>query len=506
MEQFAALESALLARGAVFSKVRIAGRKLITTSELKEGEVLISIPLSCCITSDMGRDTPWGAALSERTDTLGDEFRDQVYLAVYYLQFRDKKECFHHPYFKVFPKNRDDFPVFWSASQIEALHGSSIQASIEGLQECLKREYAMLSRCEGFRGITLDDFKWARMLISSRAFRLTVRGREIRMLGPFADLMDHAEKRRTTWTYDEEIDALTVRALEDFRAGEEIRCHYGKKSAKKFLLYYGFTPDETLTGEYRHLNDVEFVMFVHPDFPEAKAKQRLLNEEYSCKKYSVDVAFTQGNTLEALSFMRLLCAKGEEEMAALPAMSEAYTFRDHPLHPISVRNEIEVLRMLSNMMREQQSHYSREMKRLRLDAAGDRGGPAPAAGAESGGSRKRKPTKSTHSAEGSSSGRKRARMEGLKPSSSSPSSSAQRSAETVVLGEMMVCRFFVDLAEAVIPALERMGDSLTMKSEGLSRHEKEYLAYVCYSLQVRRKAKMDSEIESTSATTASGDS
>uniref|UniRef100_A0A7S2XH27 Rubisco LSMT substrate-binding domain-containing protein n=1 Tax=Lotharella oceanica TaxID=641309 RepID=A0A7S2XH27_9EUKA len=382
------------------------------------------------------------------------------------------------------------------------LHASSIRASIEGLQECLKREYETLSSISSdFQRITLDEFKWARMLISSRAFRLTVKGREIRVLGPLVDLMDHAEKRRTTWKYDASTDALTVCALEDFRVGEEIRCHYGKKSAKKFLLYYGFTPDETLTGAYDHLNDVEFVMFVHPDFPEAKAKQRLVNEEYACKKYSVDTAFTRANTLEALSFMRLLCASGEEEMTALPKqMSKDYSFRETPIQPMSIRNEVEVLRMLSNMMKEQHSHYSDEMR----SRAGASAAAAAAAAADqkedvvSGGDKRKRSTNGGPAY----AGRKRARVKSSSASlvsstSSSLSSeseppSSQRSAETVIVGEMAVCSFYISLAEAVIPALEGLDEStLTVDAEGLSGQEKEYVAYVCYSLQVRRKAKLD---------------
>eukprot|EP00954_Amorphochlora_amoebiformis_P006540 512789-Amorphochlora_amoeboformis.AAC.1 len=86
--------------------------------------------------------------------------------------------------------------------------------------------------------------------------------------------MDHQEHRKTNWDFDDASMSLTVTALEEIQANEPIRCHYGKKSAKKFLLYYGFTPRETLEGEgkFAHLNEIELVMFVHPDVQMAKTK------------------------------------------------------------------------------------------------------------------------------------------------------------------------------------------------------------------------------------------
>eukprot|EP00466_Bigelowiella_natans_P012563 jgi/Bigna1/128273/aug1.6_g2981 len=325
----------------------------------------------------MGRRTRLGKLIAEKSLILNKEFEDQIYLALVYLEEKHKPASnYRAQYFQGYPTERDVFPVFWPESCRKWLRGSSMQASIEGLIECMESEYATLLRAcnDGSfaRSCSLADYTWARMMVTSRAFRLTIGGKVQRVLSPIADMMDHAEERWTTWQYDEELKALTVVALEDRPAGQEIQCHYGKKSAKSFLLYYGFSPSESLllngrgrdrtnllrnSLRYPHLNDVHFVMFIHPDFPEAKQKQELVNDKYKCKKYAISADFSCKKSLEALSFMRLLQAEGEEELALLPKMGPNYDLEASPIMPLTLCNEIKTLEMLKNLFEEQKSGY-----------------------------------------------------------------------------------------------------------------------------------------------------
>eukprot|EP00472_Partenskyella_glossopodia_P009498 CAMPEP_0197517794 /NCGR_PEP_ID=MMETSP1318-20131121/2873_1 /TAXON_ID=552666 /ORGANISM="Partenskyella glossopodia, Strain RCC365" /LENGTH=448 /DNA_ID=CAMNT_0043067643 /DNA_START=296 /DNA_END=1642 /DNA_ORIENTATION=- len=440
----------------------------------------MSIPIECCITSDKGKQTKVGKLLETsetKKTTLPSKFYEHVLLALYLLEKRADKKHFLAPYFRILPQNKECYPIFWNSSTLNLLQGSSIQLSIEGMEDLLKNEYKILGETspEFKSGLSLEDYMFVRNLISSRVFRLKIHGREVRVLGPYADMMDHGEIRRAEWKYDDSLDALTVTALDAMEVGDEVTCHYGRKSAKQFLLWYGFTPIETLvSGKFSHLRNVEFVMFVPPDVPDAKAKQDLVNSTYSTKKYSIDSDFTIGNACETLSFLRLLNAEGPEELALLPKMTEDYCLIRTPIHPISIENEIRMLEMLLNMMQGQHSHYL-EYAKSEFDPGG---------GQNRGRSCKRQ--KVAHPDEHESAGPSASECSKVKVSDAAIEESAKR----IIWGEVMLCRFYMNLIDQVIPALERMVTTPYFTMLGLDEPATEYIAYVWCSL--KRQQESDS--------------
>mmetsp|Transcript_2594 Transcript_2594/g.5933 ORF Transcript_2594/g.5933 Transcript_2594/m.5933 type:complete len:627 (-) Transcript_2594:42-1922(-) len=376
---FDELIEALKKQKADISKIRMKGRKLYTARAICKDEAILRIPLSCCLTSEMGKHCKMGRLVLEKKIQLNDEFKDQVFLTLLYLEDKEKKTTFFTPYYKVLPTNEEkyDYPLFWPQCFRTWLYGSSMCGLIEGIHEYIKDEYENLCRISSdFRKHTYEEYAWARMIVSSRAFRLTVKGQEVRAFGPLVDMMDHAEQRRTDWGYDEASDSLTVTALEAIPEGTEVQCHYGKKSTKSFVLYYGFAPSESLSGAYPHLNEVQFVMFLHSEFPYFAEKKRLVSKSYICRKYNVNISMEDPKTHEALSFMRLLVAEGESELKNLPNMGPDFSLIDNPIHPLTLRNEIEMLDMLRSMMKEQLSSYTmsrRKSKDYDIDEDGDEG-------------------------------------------------------------------------------------------------------------------------------------
>eukprot|EP00954_Amorphochlora_amoebiformis_P000263 21374-Amorphochlora_amoeboformis.AAC.2 len=141
MDSFGILRQALLGRGARLEHVDVRERTLYATKTIAPNEVVLSLPISCCITSEGARDSPTARKIIEKKIEINDEFTDQVFLTIFFLDDRESKKSFYAPYYAVLPNNRHDFPVFWSEEQVAWFCGSSIQASIEGLRDCIKAEY-----------------------------------------------------------------------------------------------------------------------------------------------------------------------------------------------------------------------------------------------------------------------------------------------------------------------------------------------------------------------------
>jgi hypothetical protein len=53
--------------------------------------------------------------------------------------------------------------------------------------------------------------------------------------------MNHRRPRDTSWSYDDTMQAFTVRSLREMALGEEVFDSYGKKCNSRYLLNYGFT-------------------------------------------------------------------------------------------------------------------------------------------------------------------------------------------------------------------------------------------------------------------------
>lgn len=90
--------------------------------------------------------------------------------------------------------------------------------------------------------VSFEDFKWARMIISSRIFGIFVDNNKTDALVPIADMLNHRTPKITSWFYCEHSKCFVVQNSSDpIRIGEEVFDSYGLKSNSRFLLNYGFT-------------------------------------------------------------------------------------------------------------------------------------------------------------------------------------------------------------------------------------------------------------------------
>lgn len=147
----------------------------------------------------------------------------------------------------------------------------------------LREDYALItSRVPEVREwATLDDFTWARMMVASRNFGITVDGIKTDALVPYADMLNHHRPRQSRWHFDSRRQAFLIISTAKLRAGQQVYDSYGKKCNSRFLLNYGFTVEENReedTGQ--DLNEVRLLLELaapsqDPWYP---AKLRLLGD------------------------------------------------------------------------------------------------------------------------------------------------------------------------------------------------------------------------------------
>ncbi|KAL7532249.1 hypothetical protein ACHAWF_004065 [Thalassiosira exigua] len=241
--------------------------------------VVVSIPRSCLITVEMGQQTPVGRkVLSSELDL---DAPKHVFLMIYLLWDRKVRgrRSFFAPYYDVLPQTLRNMPVFWTERELAALEGSHLLAQIADRAAAIREDYrAICSVAPEFRSVaTLDDFRWARMIVCSRNFGLAVGGHRTSALVPHADMLNHLRPRETKWTFCEEAQCFTITTLQGIRAGSEVYDSYGQKCNHRFLLNYGFCVERNVEADGFCPNEVP--LEVGPELIEGEDDEELLEKK-----------------------------------------------------------------------------------------------------------------------------------------------------------------------------------------------------------------------------------
>ncbi len=174
-------------------------RGVYAIQDVSKGEAIMSIPLKCLITVEMGQATAVGWAV--RTAGLMFDAPKHVYLMLFLLVDRAKGNSFFQPYYDILPPTLSNMPMFWSDEELESLRGSHVLQQVEDRRDAIEQDYTAI--CDVyplFANIaTLEDFAWARMCVCSRNFGIVVQGKRTSALVPYADMLNHSHPRQTKW-------------------------------------------------------------------------------------------------------------------------------------------------------------------------------------------------------------------------------------------------------------------------------------------------------------------
>lgn len=189
------------------------------------------------------------------------------YLAVYILCTKNDPSSHFAPYYNLLPTSFPSTPLFWAEEELKWLKGSYILEQVEDRKRNIHSDFRLITRAvselEG--AFSLDDFMWARMVVASRNFGITVDGVRTDALVPYADMLNHLRPRQTRWLYDSTRRAFLIVSLQPLAAGQQVFDSYGKKCNSRFLLNYGFTVAQNAdddTGQFH--NELRLLLSLPP--------------------------------------------------------------------------------------------------------------------------------------------------------------------------------------------------------------------------------------------------
>jgi histone-lysine N-methyltransferase SETD3 len=173
------------------------------------------VPLSHIMTSDVARVSDIGKLVCA-AERNGLELRSKhTLLASYLLQEKAKGEAsYWAPYLVTLPQQFKNMPIFFPPEDLAWLKGSMCIEKILERQDSLHLEYDnVCAAVPEFAKFSYDEFVWARLVVITRIFGLTIKGDKTDGLVPMADMLNHRRPRETKWTFDDSRNAFTITSL-----------------------------------------------------------------------------------------------------------------------------------------------------------------------------------------------------------------------------------------------------------------------------------------------------
>jgi len=312
--------------------VREGERGLHATRRLAADLPALEIPRERLLTLEDARNSDFGkrlaaSGLSPRSD--------DTWFAAFLLDLRSRAVPFWMPYLRSLPRAFPFNPLFFNPETLALLKGSLLLSALETRREELAVDHAAL-RAHGGDGFTWEDFVWARLVVLTRGFGVTVNGQRTKVLVPLADMFNCSPTPEVTWTYSEKQQAFVVYTVKEVPRGAELQAGYGSKCNSRFLLNYGFALEENPE------NRAALHFTVEDDGPQGARKRTLLGLLPGDQQFSrqASVSYDDKDTRRLFASLRTVCAT-EEELKQMDAVPQAAA------QPLGVRNEEAVLQRLA---------------------------------------------------------------------------------------------------------------------------------------------------------------
>ncbi|KAI7872447.1 hypothetical protein BDF14DRAFT_1753557 [Spinellus fusiger] len=244
-----------------------AGRGVVATSDIKEGEVLFSLPRNILL-------TPLHSSLRslQGMDVILDSLKGWSVLILCLMYESQKKDSFWKPYFDVLSTSFST-PMFWSEEELKMLQGTAIVDKIGKQDAEAMFESDILPIIKGHPDIfdesihTVDLFHTCGSLVMAYSFtdelgmNPTKKENEDKededkedededeedeedentmiAMVPLADTLNHKTGFNNARLFHES-DCLKMKAIKDIAVGEQIFNTYGELCNADLLRKYGF--------------------------------------------------------------------------------------------------------------------------------------------------------------------------------------------------------------------------------------------------------------------------
>ena len=331
-------------------------RGVLSKSNILKDEIIMTIPKECLISLETAFATEYGKKIGE---FMYKELNSPKHcLLTSFLLYEEKNPKYKY-YFDLLPHDFSNFPIFYTAKELEYLKGSPFFYQILEKKEDMKSDYNKLCKyLPDFKQFSYQKFCEARLLISSRIFGISINDTKTDVLAPFADLLNHKRPRQTQWYYDDNLESFVIQATEDIKEGNEIFDSYGRKTNARFLLNYGFCLEDNDTSEF--LITVNF----NENYPLYEQKKKFFQNEYELvRRFNLNNNFYESQIIELLSFLRFILFEGDiDELYNAISSSDNIYNEEVPLtfyyiQPITKELEIKVLKHLSLLCRRALGKY-----------------------------------------------------------------------------------------------------------------------------------------------------
>jgi protein-histidine N-methyltransferase len=332
-----------------------------------------TIPLNLLIHEGMGQGTDVGRRVhaAEHEIIVPNHTQVIIYLletgARYWAPKPGRKPCtsFFKPYYDILPRTFESFPIFWSEEELSWLEGSALSQQIKERKENILFDYYEVCRiCPDFgERFNEDDFLWCRTAVGSRNFGITVNGVKRTTMVPWADMLNHFRPRETSWTFSNEQQAFIMTSLGELKKGQQIMDSYGKKCNSKFFMHYGFAVENNRESDGRCMNAVlvgaELLPAAVDEYFFEQRMQLVHAPEIAVR---ITMNHDDAGTAEMLSFCRVAVADQEELEEIFNRGHAHYPIAEHPVEPVSPRNEVASLAFLARECRSILCEYPTSLK------------------------------------------------------------------------------------------------------------------------------------------------
>lgn len=295
--------------GAKIEGVEIAefgsqGLGLKVTKELKQGDVVISIPRKVFMSTETAKHSSL-SELCEKDQML--QRMPNVSLALHLLVEKNSPASFWEPYINLLPSSYTTV-LYFTPDDFKELRGSPALEDALKQFKYVARQYAYFYR--KFQSMllrdyfTFDEYRWAVSTVMTRQNQVPTSdlSQMTNTLIPFWDMSNHENGEMST-DFDDEKDCTLCMAQKDFQVGQQFTIFYGVRANIDLLVHNGFVFDT-------NVNDcLTLKLGISKNDPNAADKFKFL-EELSINRTGL---FFMSNLSEKpldptlLGFLRVLC-------------------------------------------------------------------------------------------------------------------------------------------------------------------------------------------------------
>jgi len=299
------------------------GFGLKMTEDTKRGEVVISVPRKCFMSTETAKDSSL-STLMDKDPML--KTMPNVALALHLVLEKNSPASYWEAYINVLPSKYSTV-LYFTPQDFEELKGSPALEDALKQFKYVARQYAYFYR--KFQStmlkdyFTFDDYRWAVSTVMTRQNQVPVKdlSKTTNTLVPFWDFSNHhcsTGEEEISTDFSDETGETFCMANRDFSAGDEFTIFYGVRTNADFLVHNGFVPSG---GDNPH-DAYILKLGVSKNDPGAADKLEML-DILSIPRHSPYFSLSQVGAGDEkakpfdnllLAFVRILCLKTKEEL------------------------------------------------------------------------------------------------------------------------------------------------------------------------------------------------